>query len=80
MVVVQEGTKMKDDIEAIAWAYKRAGLEVRLANTRERTLAGMPGRPQRWLGFTIGQLERRLGLKRRWDGSYGHRIPIPAKR
>lgn len=77
VVVLQEGTQMKDDIAAIAWAYERAGLEVRQANMRDRSLSGMPGKPQGWLGFAVGQLERRLGLKRRSDGSYGHRIPIP---
>lgn len=75
VVIVQDGAEPKDDVRAIAWAYRRGGLDVRIADVRKRTIVAMPGRPQGWLSFFADQVRRRFVLRRRWDGSYGRRVP-----
>lgn len=77
VVIIQEGTDVKADVQAIAWTYQRGGLEVRVANLREHTTVSLPKEQPGWFSFMMGQFRRRFALRRRWDGSYGHRVPIP---
>jgi hypothetical protein len=77
VVIVQEGTEMKDDLAAIAWEYRRGGVEVCVADPADDSRAPWTLEPPSWLSSVAGRLRRRFQFRRRWDGSYGHRIPIP---
>jgi hypothetical protein len=64
-------------VQAIAWGYQRGGLEVRVATVHDHTTVPLSKEQPGWLARTMGQLRRRFALRRQWDGSYGHRVPIP---
>lgn len=77
VVIIAEGMLVKDDILAVAWTYEREGVEVRVANVNGHTLGALPSARPGWFSFTVGHIRRRFAFRRRWDGSYGHRVPIP---
>jgi hypothetical protein len=77
VMIVQDEPTPRDDVRAIAWMYQRGGLDIRVVNVRDRTVASLASTRPSWLVYVIGQLRRRFAFRRQWDGSYGHRIPIP---
>src|SRR5262249_36092933 len=77
IVVVQRSLEVEPDVLAIARTYQRAGLGVRIAEVENKSLFEIPGRPRGWLRTTFDLLARGWHLRRRADGSYGLRVPIP---
>jgi hypothetical protein len=77
VMIVHHRDTLHEDVEAIAWSYQRAGLEVRLADVRDHRVAVLSGAPPGWISRLFASLRRRVLLRREWDGSYGHRVPIP---
>jgi hypothetical protein len=77
VVIAHDRDALHEDVEAVAWSYRRAGLEVRLADVRNRRITVQSGALPGWVARQLATLRRRFSLRRRWDGSYGHRVPIP---
>jgi hypothetical protein len=77
VMIVHHRDALHEDMEAIAWSYQRAGLEVRLADVRDHRVSVLSGAPPGWISRLFASLRRRILLRREWDGSYGHRVPIP---
>ena len=76
-MIAHDRDALPEDVEAIAWSYRRAGLEVHLADVRDRRITVLSGTPPGWFSRRLASVRRRFSLRRQWDGSYGHRIPIP---
>ena len=78
VVVVQDGKEIHGDLASILRGYAREGLELLL---HDPTTPGVVGPIQLeargWLAELWGRLARRSTYKRRWDGSFGRRVPIP---
>jgi len=77
VVIAHDRDALHEDVEAIAWSCRRAGLEVRLADVRDHRITVLSGTPPGWISRYFASVRRRFSLRRQWDGSYGHRIPIP---
>jgi hypothetical protein len=78
VVVVQRGSHPVDDLEAILRGYRAGGLQLSLRDTDEPDeLRPVSIETRGWLGQLADGVLRRLRLRRRWDGSYGRRVPIP---
>jgi hypothetical protein len=77
VVIAHDGDTLHEDVAAIAWSYRRAGLEVHLADVRDRRISVLSGTPPGWLSRQLASVRRRFSLRRQWDGSYGHRMPYP---
>jgi hypothetical protein len=78
VVLVQQGADPLGDVEAVLRTYQAGGLGLLLRDTR----GSGPVVPLRlvergWLAGVVGSMWRDLSLPRRWDGSYGRRLPIP---
>jgi hypothetical protein len=78
VTVVQDGVRLRSDLRAIAWAYQRSGLDVRIADLQSETLVSLTGQRQGWLGFVFDQVARRVFSRRRGDGTYGREVPEPS--
>ena len=77
VVLVRRGDEVLEDVEAILGAYQREGMEL-LCLDLDATAGLVPWTlPERgWLGRAVASVQRRVSLRRRADGSYGHRVPI----
>ncbi len=78
VTVVQDGVRLARDLRAIAGAYQRSGLEVRIADLESERLVRLTEQRQGWLGFVLDQIARRLSGRRRRDGTYGKVVPEPS--
>lgn len=75
VTVVQDGVRLRADLRAIAWAYQRAGLEVRIADLQSETLVTLTDQRQSRFGFVFEQIARHVFGGRRHDGTYGRFVP-----
>lgn len=77
VVVVQEGNEPLGDLQAVILAYEKGGIEVVIHDVDEPG----PLEPARinepaWFMSVFVSLRRRLAFSRRWNGSFGRRVPI----
>jgi hypothetical protein len=78
VIVVQEGNATLGDLESFLVRYARGGLEVLLHDvTRPDPLAPMKLEHRGWLAEIVARVRRRASYPRRWDGSFGRRVPMP---
>jgi hypothetical protein len=76
-IVVQEGAEVHGDLASILRGYAREGLELLLHDPARGDVGRIKLERRGWLGELFGRLTRRSTYKRRWDGSFGRRVPIP---
>jgi hypothetical protein len=77
VLIVQDEPLPREDVEAIGWAYQRGGLTVRVADVRSHREHDLDVPLHGWWTRVLRRARRRIAFHRRWDGSYGERIPIP---
>jgi hypothetical protein len=78
VVLVQQGAEPLGDVEAVLKAYQAGGLELLLRVTREPgPVVPLKLVERGWLAGVIGSVRRHLSVRRRWDGSFGRRVPVP---
>jgi hypothetical protein len=77
VVIVHDGDELREDLRAIAWSWRRDHLDVRVAKAEDAESRPWTTKEPGWLARMAGRLRRRFALRRRADGSYGHRIPVP---
>jgi hypothetical protein len=78
VVLVQHGTRPLGDVEAILRRYHAGGLELLVCDFDDPApLYAVRVTPRGWLSDWASRVRRRLSFRRRGDGSFGHRVPIP---
>jgi hypothetical protein len=79
LFVHQGGARAHSDIVAILRGYQAGGLEILLHDVDEPmvTKAVVVGR-RSWISEVRDRLRLRSAYRRRWDGSFGHRVPEPS--
>ena len=77
VVVLQEGEELNEDLASIVTTYQDAGLIVGIADVKRRAISPAKHHKRGWLTKLADAFMGGVDFKRRADGGYGRRVPVP---